>query len=83
MEKNEYYETRDTMYKLFLNLSKINTEHKLTSRLPTYEALDWIDELGSIFAMEGQLVDYIKFIVDLTVTSIQGNKPSKDEKKKA
>ena len=43
---------------------------------------DWIDELGSIFVMEGQLIDYIKFIIELTVTSIQGNKPSKDEKKK-
>ena len=44
---------------------------------------DWIDELGSIFASEGQLVDYIKFIVELTVTSIQGGKPNKEEKKKA
>ena len=43
---------------------------------------DWIDELGSIFASEGQLVDYIKFIVELTVTSIQGGKPNKEEKKK-
>ena len=46
------------------------------------EICDWIDELGSIFATEGQLVDYIKYIVDLTVVSIQGNKPSKEEKKK-
>lgn len=45
------------------------------------DACDWIDELGSIFASEGQLVDYIKYVVNCTIVSVQG-KP-KEEKKKS
>ena len=43
---------------------------------------DWIDELGGILATEGQLIDYVKYIVERTVISVQGNKPKKEEKKK-
>jgi hypothetical protein len=45
------------------------------------DACDWIDELGSIFVSDGPLVDYIKYVVNTTVTSVQG-KP-KEEKKKS
>jgi hypothetical protein len=45
------------------------------------DACDWIDELGSIFNTEGQLVDYMKYVVETTVISVQG-KPKEDEKKK-
>jgi len=44
------------------------------------DACDWIDELGSIFVSEGQLVDYIKYIVNTTVVSVQGT-PKEDKKK--
>jgi hypothetical protein len=46
------------------------------------DACDWIDELGSILATEGQLIDYIKYIVDRTIISVQSNGAKKDEKKK-
>jgi len=46
------------------------------------DACDWIDELGSIFVSEGPLVDYIKYVVNTTVTSVQG-KPKEEEKKKS
>ena len=46
------------------------------------DACDWIDELGSILATEGQLIDYIKYIVDRTIISVQSNGTKKDEKKK-
>jgi hypothetical protein len=44
------------------------------------DACDWIDEVGSIFQAEGQLVDYMKYIVDVTMNSVQG--VSKEEEKK-
>jgi len=44
------------------------------------DACDWIDEVGSIFQAEGQLVDYMKYIVDTTMNSVQG--VTKEEKKK-
>ena len=47
------------------------------------DACDWIDELGSILATEGQLIDYIKYIVDRTIISVQSNWAKKDEKKKS
>tara|TARA_R110000822_G_scaffold37952_1_gene105839 strand:+ start:226 stop:603 length:378 start_codon:yes stop_codon:yes gene_type:complete len=47
------------------------------------DACDWIDELGSILATEGQLIDYIKYIVDRTIISVQSNGAKKDEKKKS
>lgn len=44
------------------------------------DTCDWIDEIGSIFNTEGQLIEYIKYIISTTTTSIEGSK--KDEKKK-
>jgi hypothetical protein len=44
------------------------------------DACEWIDEVGSIFQAEGQLVDYMKYIVETTVNTVHG--VAKDEKKK-
>lgn len=44
------------------------------------DVCDWIDEVGSIFASEGQLIGFIKYIVASTVTSIQ-SKPVEEKKK--
>ena len=46
------------------------------------DVCDWIDEMGSIFATEGQLVNYIKYIIENTVNTVQGVKKDKEEKKK-
>lgn len=46
------------------------------------DACDWIDEVGSIFNAEGQIINYIKYIISTTVTSAQSNTPKEEEKKK-
>jgi hypothetical protein len=46
------------------------------------DVCDWIDEIGSIYVSEGQLVEYFKYI--LSTASINVNSTSKEtEKKKA
>jgi hypothetical protein len=45
------------------------------------DVCDWIDEIGSIFATEGPLIDYLKYIIGNTVTSAKGA-TNEDEKKK-
>lgn len=44
------------------------------------DVCDWIDEIGSVFSAEGQLIDYIKYIVSMTVTSVP-TKASTEKKK--
>lgn len=44
------------------------------------DVCDWIDELGGLFNTEGQFIEYVKYIVENTVTAVQG--VAKDEKKK-
>lgn len=44
------------------------------------DVCDWIDEAGGIFKPEGQIVEYLKYVVETTVHSVQG--VTKDEKKK-
>jgi hypothetical protein len=44
------------------------------------EVCDWIDEVGSIFNAQGPILLYIKYIVEHTITAVQGT--PKDEKKK-
>jgi hypothetical protein len=44
------------------------------------DVCDWIDELGGIFSSDGQFIDYIKYIISVTVTTVQGT--PKEEKKK-
>ena len=45
------------------------------------DVCDWIDEIGSIFQAEGQVLAYLKYIVQNTVTAVQGT--PKEEKKKS
>jgi len=44
------------------------------------DVCDWMDEIGSIFQSEGQVLAYLKYIVQNTITAVQGT--SKEEKKK-
>jgi hypothetical protein len=44
------------------------------------DVCDWIDELGGIYNTEGQFIEYVKYIVSNTVTTVQG--VVKEEKKK-
>ena len=45
------------------------------------DACEWIDEVGSIFSENGQIVDYIKYIVENTVHTISGVKKEEEKKK--
>ena len=45
------------------------------------DVCDWIDELGGLFKTEGQFIEYVKYIVENTVTAVQGT--PKEEKKKS
>jgi hypothetical protein len=44
------------------------------------DVCDWIDEIGGVFKPEGQLVDFIKFIIDKTIINVSNE--VKEEKKK-
>ena len=45
------------------------------------DVCDWIDEIGGIFNPEGQILLYLKYIVEHTVMAVQGT--PKEEKKKS
>jgi hypothetical protein len=45
------------------------------------DACEWIDEVGSIFSEEGQIIDYLKYIVENTVHTITGVKKEEEKKK--
>lgn len=44
------------------------------------DVCEWIDEIGSIFSVDGVLANYIKYIVDSTLVSVSGK--TEDDKKK-
>lgn len=44
------------------------------------DVCDWIDEIGGLFNTEGQFIEYVKYIISTTVTTVQG--VAKEEKKK-
>ena len=44
------------------------------------DACDWIDEEGSIFNPDSKILVYLRYIIDNTITTVQGVK--KEEKKK-
>jgi hypothetical protein len=45
------------------------------------DACEWIDEVGSIFSEEGQIIDYLKYIVESTVHTVSGVKKEEEKKK--
>jgi hypothetical protein len=47
------------------------------------DVCDWIDEIGGIFSTEGQVIEYFKYIITNTVTTVTGNSTPKEEKKKS
>lgn len=44
------------------------------------DVCDWIDEIGGLFNLDGQFIEYVKYIISTTVTTVQGT--VKEEKKK-
>jgi hypothetical protein len=45
------------------------------------DVCDWIDETGGVFQKEGQLVDFVNFIINNTMLNV--NNKLKEEKKKS
>jgi hypothetical protein len=45
------------------------------------DACEWIDEVGSIFSEEGQIIDYLKYVVESTVHTIKGADKEEEKKK--
>ena len=76
-----------TQFDLDLVVKMIHTGYKSACVSNKEEVLytendvcDWIDELGGLFNTEGQFIEYVKYIISVTVTTVQGN--AKEEKKK-
>ena len=44
------------------------------------DVCDWLDEIGGLFNAEGQFIEFVKYIISTTVTTVQG--VAKEEKKK-
>jgi len=44
------------------------------------DVCEWLDEIGSVFATDGELVNYVKYIVESTMVSVSDN--TEDDKKK-
>lgn len=45
--------------------------NKITIEYDEVDACDWIDEIGSIFDTNGQLIEYVKYIISTTTTSVK------------
>ncbi|CAB5218411.1 hypothetical protein UFOVP213_12 [uncultured Caudovirales phage] len=76
-----------TQFDLDLVVKMIYTGYKsacVSSKQPIEydenDVCDWIDELGGLFNTEGQFIEYVKYIISVTVTTVQG--VAKEEKKK-
>lgn len=55
--------------------------NKQPEKYTEVDVCDWIDEVGSIFATEGQVIDYFKYIVSTTVNSANQKIDDNDKKK--
>ena len=76
-----------TQFDLDLVVKMIYTGYKsacVSSKQPIEydenDVCDWIDELGGLFNTEGQFIEFVKYIISVTVTTVQG--VAKEEKKK-
>ena len=76
---NSHYDLDNIIKLVFIGYKAACVSNKEEIIFDENDACDWIDELGSIFVSEGQLVDYVKYVVSTTIVSVQG-KP-KEEKK--
>jgi hypothetical protein len=87
---DEYFKvlaTAQTSLDIIVQLVYIGYKSACVSKKETVEytiddACQWIDEVGSIFSEEGQIIEYLKYIVENTVHTITGVK-KEEEKKKA
>ena len=72
----------DVIIKLFhIGYKSACIANKQPEKYTEVDICDWIDEVGSIFASEGAVIEYYKYIVSSTVTSVTG-KTTEDDKKK-
>ena len=45
------------------------------------DACDWMDEIGAMFSTEGQVMSYIKYIIETTVNNVNSNVKEVEKKK--
>jgi hypothetical protein len=96
-ELNEWARTRNLAYIIYLSNTAEKSPKSLRAfwHIPSIDDVeveeeytesdvcDWIDEVGSIFNSEGQLLEYIKYIVSKTTNneqikdSVEKKKPNK------
>jgi hypothetical protein len=71
----------DIIVKLvYIGYQSACVSNKVTIEYDEVDACDWIDEIGSIFDTNGQLIDYVKYIISTTTTSVK-TVESKEKKK--
>ena len=66
---------------VYIGYKSACVQNKTSFEYSEEDICEWIDEIGSIFNAEGQLIDYIKYIISVTVINVN-NVNDKTEKKK-
>jgi hypothetical protein len=77
---NNQYDLDNIVKLIYIGYKSACISNKQEIESTEDDICDWIDEIGGIFNPEGQVLLYLKYIVENTVTTVQGN--IKDEKKK-
>jgi len=72
----------DTIVKMiYIGYKSACISNKQPIEYTDVDVCDWVDELGGLFNDKGQYIEYIKYIVENTITTVQG--AAKVEKKKS
>ena len=72
----------DTIIKLIYIGYKSNCiSNKINIEYDEVDVCNWLDEIGSIFNVEGQVIEYMKYIMETTVINIRGNQKEEEKKK--
>ena len=65
---------------IYIGYKSACVSNKIAIEYDEVDACDWIDEIGSIFDTNGQLIEYVKYIISTTTTSVKS--VESNEKKK-
>lgn len=65
---------------VYIGYKSASISNKEEIEFTEIDVCDWIDELGGLFNSEGQIMEYVKYVISTTVTTVQG--VTKQEKKK-
>jgi hypothetical protein len=65
---------------VYIGYKSASISNKEEVEFTEIDVCDWIDELGGLYNTEGQIMEYVKYVISTTVTTVQG--VVKQEKKK-